>query len=311
MFATAFERDDCKIFHLISPNDISPIYRQDKSEVFSVLQKLGSSSTDLLSTKGVIYLEGPHDTELLESAISTLMAGFTAKHLGGRLGIEKNIHTLQKEEQKGRLDSYQLFLFDLDNKPTDLSSTGKVRLLQWDRYCLENYLLESDPIFEVVKQLNSVIGDLSRGSMLIKLKEIAFRQINRLACKEIVSGYLNDNHYLRIKEIVSDKPDETVKNLYNVLKTVKKAATDLIREVSEEQILAGIQKRISEITDEWQSKWVTRCDGKAVIAELHREFKIPKSHIDFKKKILELSRIQNYENWRLIESKIKELLPEK
>ena len=67
MFATAFERDDCNIFHLISSTDISPIYKQDKAEVFGVLQKLGSSSTDLLSTKGVLYLEGPHDVDILEA----------------------------------------------------------------------------------------------------------------------------------------------------------------------------------------------------------------------------------------------------
>jgi len=308
MFASAFERNDCKIFHLISSKDISPIYKQDKAEVFRVLQKLGSSSSDLLSTKGTIYLEGPHDAELLDNAIASLMPGFTAKHLGGRKEIEKNIKTLQNEDRKKRLDSYQIFLFDLDNKPTGLTSTEKVKLLQWERYCLENYLLESDSIYEVLKESSSVCGDLTRGSMLARIKETAFSQINKIACKEVVSSYLSDSNYIKITEIVTDNPEQTVSNLFSILKTVSTSTAKLHGEVTSDEILKKIKDKITQINDEWQSKWVNSSDGKLIISELHREYKVQLSLLDFKKKIMELSRAQNYENWKLIESKIKELM---
>lgn len=308
MFASAFERDDCKIFHLISEKDISPIYKQDKTDVFGVLQKLGSTSTDLLSTKGIIYLEGPHDTELLDNAISSLMGGFTPKHLGGRKEIEKSIITLQEEDNKKRLDSYQLFIFDLDNKPTGLESTRKVKLLQWDRYCLENYLLEPDAIYEVLKDCSTNSANLTRGSMLGSLKEIAFKQIIKISCKKVVSGELTDNHYLKITEIVSDTPEQTVDSFFSVLNTVSKETAKLHAELTRVELLARINGKVTQISDEWQSKWVNNCDGKLVISDLHKEFKVQMSLLNFKKKIIEVSRIRNFENWRLIESKLKELV---
>lgn len=306
MFATAFERDDCKIFHLISSTDISPIYKQDKAEVFGVLQKLGSSSTDLLSTKGVVYLEGPHDVDVLEQAISILLPGFVAKHLGGRNEIEKNIKTLQDEDRKQRLDSYQLFLFDLDNRPTSIQSTQKVKLLQWDRYCLENYLLESDAIFDTLKEHATAIEGLTRGSMLTKIKDIAFRQIPRTATREALQSIVTSEHFLRINDLICENPSQTIEKLKAALSLI---STKSLETTSQEnaELTSAIESKMSSMSDSWQSKWITHCDGKQVISEIFKEFKVQLSLLDFKKKILETSKINNYENWRLIESKLNEL----
>lgn len=306
MFATAFERDDCNIFHLISSTDISPIYKQDKAEVFGVLQKLGSSSTDLLSTKGVLYLEGPHDVDILEAAISTYMAGFVAKHLGGRNEIEKNIKTLLEEDRKNRLDSYQLFLFDLDNRPANINSSQKVKVFQWDRYCLENYLLEPDALFDTLKEYSASFGNTTRGSMLAKIKQIAFDQIPKSATKDVLSSILTPEHYVRMTELIGASIQETAAKFKSTLKVVSDC-TNVAASMSDHQIISLINEQITLKSDEWESKWVNCCDGKSVISEIFREFRVRLSILDFKKKILEISKTNNYENWRLIESKLKEL----
>ncbi len=308
MFATAFERNDCKIYHLISGNDISVIYKKDKAEVFSVLQKLGSSSTDLLSTKGIIYLEGPHDTELLDFAITTIMPGYAAKYLGGRKEIEKNIKTLQDEDKKGTLDSYQLFLFDLDNLPTSLKSTKNVILLQWDRYCLENYLLNSDTIFDVIKENGANQDGLTRGSMLGIIKNIAFMQINKIGAKDVVLKYLTDEIYIKITEILTDNPEETVNNLFSILDKIAASSIRIKTDFRKDVVLSEIQKRITSIKDDWESKWIIKCDGKQVLIDIHKEYKLRISLLDFKKKIMEFSYKSNNEDWKLIESKLKELI---
>lgn len=250
MFATAFERDDCNIFHLISSTDISPIYKQDKAEVFGVLQKLGSSSTDLLSTKGVVYLEGPHDADVLEQAISIHLPGFVAKHLGGRNEIEKNIRTLQDEDKKNRLDYYQLFLFDLDNRPTAIQSTHKVKILQWDRYCLENYLLESDAIFDTLREHATSIEGLTRGSMLTKVKDIAFRQIPRAATRETLHSTVTPEHFLRINELICDSPQKTIEKLKSTLSIISSRALATTSQ-SDQELISSIESRISSMSDSW------------------------------------------------------------
>ena len=306
MFATAFEREDCNIFHLISSTDISPIYKQDKAEVFGVLQKLGSSSTDLLSTKGILYLEGPHDVDILESAISTYMPGFVAKHLGGRNEVEKNIRTLLEEDRKNRLDSYQLFLFDLDNRPSNIESSQKVKAFQWDRYCLENYLLEPDALFDTLREYSTSFGDITRGSMLAKIKDIAFSQIPKNATKEILSSLLTSEHFVRTNDLIGSSVEETVTKIKSTMEIVSQHAKTTALKPNQE-IIELIEAQIDLKLDEWQSKWVNCCDGKSVMSEIFKEFKVRLSILDFKKKILQVSKENNYENWRLIESKLKEL----
>lgn len=306
MFAAAFERSDCNIFHLISSTDISPIYKKDRAEVFNVLAKLGSNSTDMLSTKGVVYLEGPHDIDVLEQAISIYLPGFVAKYLGGRNEIEKNIKTLIEEDGRERLDLYQLFLFDLDNRPANISSSKRVKVLQWDRYCLENYLLDSDALFDTLKECAASFNDITRGSMATRIKDIAFKQIPRSAARVVLSRIVSANQNLKLNEIISDDPEETVRQLKEKLDAIG-AVTQTTVSRDNSELVNNIEQEINRMKDDWEAKWNARCDGKAVIGEIFKEFKVRISILDFKKKILEISKVNGYDNWRLVESKMKEL----
>ena len=145
ILGSAFDRDDCTVHHLRSHNDATKIYKKDTHEVFDALNKLGTSVADSMFSKGNIFVEGDHDVQILEEGFYDFVAGYKITSLGGRSNIEKEIQTLQKAERNGELDKLNCFIFDLDRMPTNITSSQLVKVLQWDRYCLENYLIALRP----------------------------------------------------------------------------------------------------------------------------------------------------------------------
>ena len=212
VLAAAFDREDCTLFHLRTPEDISPILPQDKLEVFDALKHLGNQASDVLFWKGGIFVEGPNDVDLLEAGFSDKVAGYKITKLGGRDEVEKEIKILQLAEKQGKLDSTQFFIFDLDRKPTKLLSSEKVKVIQWDRYCLENYLLD-DAIYDACSSIKMTNKPESRGSILPNLKNLAFNQIRGVVAKKAYSTLEPENPGLRPQEIDRQESYEAIANV--------------------------------------------------------------------------------------------------
>ena len=131
ILGAAFERQDCGLHHLQSPTVISKIYPEDKREVFDALRRLGTSASDVLFSSGSIFVEGDQDAEILDVGFSKLLGRYKVTQLGGRGNIEREIKTLQQSAAKEEFDTVKCFIFDLDNAPTELTSTKLVKVLQW------------------------------------------------------------------------------------------------------------------------------------------------------------------------------------
>jgi len=170
----AFEHSECSLMHLRSSTDISPILKKDKEEVYEALKRLGTDQSDVLFSKGTLFVEGPEDVDLIDVGFSDVVAGFKVKALGGRSEVEKEILVLQENEKKGLLDTCHAFLFDRDKIICKLSSTEKVKVKQWERYCIENYLLDPEILFDVMKDALQDQGTLgSRGDFSKRLKDLS------------------------------------------------------------------------------------------------------------------------------------------
>ena len=166
--------------------------------------------------------------------------------------------------------------------------------------------MEPDALFDTLKEYSASFGNTTRGSMLAKIKQIAFDQIPKSATKDVLSSILTPEHYVRMTELIGASIQETAAKFKSTLKVVSDC-TNVAASMSDHQIISLINEQITLKSDEWESKWVNCCDGKSVISEIFREFRVRLSILDFKKKIWEISKTNNYENWRLIESKLKEL----
>jgi AAA15 family ATPase/GTPase len=79
----AYERRDCGLFHLRGPDDLTPILKQDQHELFEVFERLGSSPADVLFTRGNVYVEGEHDSQILQAGFPEILSGLKVTSLGG------------------------------------------------------------------------------------------------------------------------------------------------------------------------------------------------------------------------------------
>jgi AAA domain, putative AbiEii toxin, Type IV TA system len=117
ILGSAFDSDQCALFHLQSPTVMSPILPEDRREVFDALRRLGVSAGDVLFSAGSIFVEGGDDVEILEAGFSEIVVRYNITQLGGRGSVEREIRTLQEAERKDEVDTMKCFIFDLDNGP--------------------------------------------------------------------------------------------------------------------------------------------------------------------------------------------------
>ena len=111
--------------------------------------------------------------------------GFKFKPLFGRNNIEIEIKRLLEAAEKKELKGEHYFIFDNDRKPSDLHGSEHVQILQWDRYSIENYLLNMDALHYALTKLDLCKNKPeSSGSFKTKVKELALNQIASIAQQE-------------------------------------------------------------------------------------------------------------------------------
>lgn len=307
ILGAAFDREDCTVHHLRSHNDATKIYEKDSNEVFSALNRLGTSAADSLFSQGNVFVEGDHDSLLLEDGFYDLVAGYKITSLGGRSGIEREIATLQSAEKKGDLDKINCFIFDLDRMPTNIVSSPLVKVLQWDRYCLENYLIGRKELFDELSELG--VKDLgSRGTFEKKIKEIALQQLSEVVAKEVYVKESPESVGHRSKDIEGKTFEEIAGILSNRLETLKSEMQGYDNSEWERQFIEKCNSKHSELLPLWNESWVKQVSGKRLIDDLYREYPIHIQKLTLKRKLAKRIKMDKTEDWTLVKSKIIDAL---
>lgn len=301
MTAHAYEDSDCTLLHLRSSTDISPIYPQDKGEVYEALKRLGSEPSDILFSRGSIYVEGEHDAELLTAGWPDRVSGYKITELGGRSEVEKEIKTFQAAERESKLDASQCFIFDRDREPTGLTSTQLVKVQQWDRYCLENYLLDPDVIFNV-SRANNFRNVPSRGDLTTMLRDISLAQLQGVIAREVYSNLEPDNPGFRTEVINKESYGQMAEALVARLVAIRDQLTSINTSEWVQDFVASCEVEYREQLPQWRDKWKTLANGKLVLFEVYKRLEPTASFLDFKRWIASEMRSEQTESWRAVDS---------
>ncbi|MBR8051573.1 AAA family ATPase [Burkholderia vietnamiensis] len=303
ILAGAFDRDECSLYSLQSGSMLTKVRRQDQDVISSALRSLGTSESEELLFKGIIFVEGPDDVLVLETGFGDMLRRLKLKDLGGRIEVERQIELLQSAEKDNPPTSRRFFIFDRDDVPSTLKSTEGVKVLQWERRCLENYLLDIDAISDllmdsdITKEPFSNMGEVNKF-----LKTLAFNQLTERAAREVYANYAFGDVGLRVSDVKGKDMSGISDVLLCRLKAMKNKLASLSEAEWKRQFEADCTVRKDELQAIWEVKWQEDCDGKRLFQDIGTSGRLRMSVRNFKKRVITQMRNSQSENWRAVKS---------
>ncbi|MBU2849720.1 AAA family ATPase [Acidithiobacillus ferrivorans] len=309
ILAGAFDKDECSLYSLISGNVLTKVRRQDQDVISNALRELGASEVDELLFDGIIFVEGVDDIFLLEAGYGDLLKRKKLKDLGGRSGVEHKIKELQSTENGEAPNSMRYFIFDKDDVPSSLMNSTWVKVLQWDRRCLENYLLDIDVLTDLLMDGN--ITSTPKGNMAevnAYLKGLAFSQIPERAAREVYLRYQFDNVGLRSGEIKGLNLERISEILAGRLGKMRAQLDALQMDSWESSFKTACEDKVRNLKQVWEIKWQEECDGKRLFQDISKDIKLKMSIRELKKRVMIHMRNKQSENWMLVKSLLINLI---
>lgn len=274
ILAGAFEREQCSLYHLRGSNALAKVRQQDRSEIREALKKLGSSESEALLYKGTVTVEGIHDVEILQIGFGDLFRKYKIKELGGRKEVEKAIQQLQRAESEGGEIGYHYFIFDHDRKPTSLSDSTNVKLLQLNRFCLENYLLDEEILTDLSQDRNfsdspkNVVSD-----MLKVMKDLYVKQLNEFVARSVFKDLGLEKIFFEMDIMKNDNSSnisiglwEQIKKMKEILENLGKTETLFFKEFND-----NFNKKLTTEKQNWYKNWKYLCNGKQIFEDLRMD----------------------------------------
>jgi predicted ATPase len=309
ILAGAFDSDECSLFHLVSPTNLSKVRLQDEVNLEETLRRLGATESENLLYKGIIFVEGPHDVSILEAGFGFLLRRYKLKFAQGRQEIEKAVRSLQEHEQDGFATTPTYFIFDRDDAPTTLQSSTSVKVLQWDRRCLENYFIDLDAISNVLMDDAVVKQPLkNQGEVSTVLRSLAFQQLPELAAKRVYERYAYGGLGIR-REDLHEKPIDKISQIFlDRIVAVRQQLLEIDVSKWRNTFEQEVESERQQLQAIWETTWMQDCDGKRLIDDLSKKVTFRSKVKPFKIRLIKEMALNQSVNWKAIEGKLKTLL---
>jgi hypothetical protein len=310
ILAGAFENDTCSLYHLVSGSLLTRVRATDQEEITEALRLLGTSESEGLLYRATIFVEGEHDVEILDAGFGSLLRLYKLKDLGGRHQIEKQIRLLQDAEKKGQELTPRYFIFDRDGAPTNVESTANVRILQWGRRCLENYLIDIDVLTDLLKDQDVTRAAVRNSGEVSKvLKERALGHLDDAIVREVYDAC----QFLEVGRkplgLTGKSFADSASALFDKIEAFRAQIGVLDRNQWTTEFAEKCRRRREELLPVWDSEWKELCDGKRLFKELQQSFPLKMSLLHFKKRVItRMATSPQTDGWRSVESLLKDLL---
>jgi Protein of unknown function (DUF4435) len=265
--------------------------------------------SESLLYEGTILVEGDDDVAFLEEGFPQLLRKFKIKDRGGRREVEKAIAEIQALEKKGQKVAPIYLIFDRDDEPTELNNSNCIKILQWPRRCIENYMLDVDVISELLKDPSITRATIqSEGEVRKLLRDLAYQQLDLIAARETYKSY----GYLDASLTKSDMKEKELSKLAEAFFQRMANARTSIPEIDQDawlkSFLHAAEQRRNELLLMWEGRWRDLCDGKKLISDLHKATSLKMSESTFKTRITQRMRETSSETWRAVNAILKDFI---
>lgn len=309
ILAGAFERSCCSLFHLRGGSLLAKVRQHDRGEIRDALRRLGSSESEALLYKGSISVEGIHDAEVLRAGFDGIFRRYKLKQLGGRGIIERDIKELQNAEKNGDDIGFHFFIFDHDGRPANFSNSEHVRILQLDRFCLENYLLDNEIITDLSRNRRFSDRELSNVTETRNiLREIALEQVSDVAARSVFKELGLEGICFDMNAVSNQDPRSVASDLMKQIDAIKNIIASIESRGFQGEFERLYIKKRKEIFEQWGDEWCKVCNGKRLFESLRLKGYVKGDLLSLKKQIANEMSVRQTETWRSLESFLQELI---
>jgi predicted ATPase len=311
ILAGALDREECSLYHLVSEKMLTKVRRSQREGVADALRRLGTSEVDGLLFKATLFVEGEDDVALLQAGFGDLLRKYNLKDLGGRREVEKQIQSLQEAEAQDEKVTPRYFIFDRDEAPSGLTSSSSIKVVQWERRCMENYLIELDILSDLLMDREIVAKPLAnQGEVTNLLRTLALSQLDQFVARRVYSAYDYENSGLRAQEIKGKGLEEIGDILFDRLARIRTQIDGLDKSVWRAKFVSDCGEMKKQLEVVWTTTWPKDCDGKRLFRDLAHldslQIRMPVRR--FKVRVMNEMRNRSTEGWRTIDGILRNLL---
>ncbi len=265
----------------------------DQSDRIELLQHLGASVGLQLTSPRILFVEGRSDAELLPCFLGSLPASVSIVDTGGKANLMRLTHStslLDEVIKEGR------FFFirdkDVEDDPQALDAVADTygdRFFVWDRYHIENYLLDEEAIYQVLANDPDLPTPESACEIGSQLRALADEHRKNVLAKHLESKL---NRQLR-ERLKLNVPDGVRESLLKAAAARWSRTERLLSETEIEQLFAT-EKR--DLEDRWDTEWKDLCVGRDILKaywkqHVKRYYRYEIFRNKIARKIRELNRI--------------------
>ena len=309
ILAGSFERASCSLFHLRDGKTLAKVRREDHGEIRDALRRLGSSESEALLYKGAVSVEGIHDVEVLQTGFDDIFRRYKVKDRGGRKQIEKDILELQKAEAKSEEIGFHYFIFDLDGKPTKLKESPHVKLLQWDRYCLENYLLDVEILTDLSRRPEYSTSPKQNIEEMRKImKQIALTQLDEKVSRLVFADLGLESIGFDMEVTAASNSALVASGLREQIDRMLSKFNGLVSADFEAEFIRRFTEKKHTLEPTWSEKWQDLCNGKILFEDLRTAEHFKGDLLKLKKEIIEQMRTRDTVSFKSLATSFRLLL---
>jgi hypothetical protein len=182
--------------------------------------------------------------------------------------------------------------------------------LQWDRHCIENYLLDANAIYDVLQdeEVRGSAKPENRAEIPDLIKRFVAQQIKEIAISAAYDEYKFESPGVRQKELRNKIKSDVIRALQERISGIQ----EQVRNIDFDSWAVELEKKSAsleeQLTQQWSADWVKLCDGKRILEEIHAHYVLRLPLVHFKRRIVRAMGTRKSSNLESLMANIAPLL---
>jgi len=258
------------LFALTGVGNPAVVAVKERTDRIDLLQHLGANVGLQLTSPRILFLEGESDAELLPLFFEMLPTGVSLVETTGKDTLMRLTPAALKLLEEV-VTSGQFYLVrdrDVEDDPESIDALAKKyagHFFTWDRYHIENYLLDEVAIYRVLAEDPDIHIDCSVSDVYQQLRSLADEHKDDVLAKHL-EARLN---MLLKKRLRLNVPQGVKISLLKATEARLQQLNDSLNTKSVEQLYADVQ---AELDQGWDIEWKAICIGRDVLHAYHQQY---------------------------------------